>query len=98
MDSHVKMRTDRGSSLAIVWVRTLLQTLSKILAVLQYFFLEGMNRAGRQGGVTSHCHQGQVRGFYKQLKAERVGKIGVSVACLGARNHGWKKTKLCVTM
>lgn len=39
------MRTDKGSSLAVVWIRTLPQTLSKILAVLLYFFLEGMSRA-----------------------------------------------------
>lgn len=32
-----------------------------------------------------------MRGIYEQLKAERVGKIRVSVACLGARNHGWEK-------
>lgn len=88
------MCTDRGSSLAVVWVRTLPQRLSALtfLAVLRYFLSEGMGRVlCREGDAITHCQQGQVRGFYEQLKAEGVGKIRVSVACLGARNHGWKK-------
>lgn len=52
----------------------------------------------REEGITIHCGQEQVREFYEQLKAERRGKDRVSVVCLGARNHGWKKPKLCITM
>lgn len=78
------MHKDRGSSLAVVWEKTLLQRLSALtfLAACQYFFLAGMGRAS----VARRCYNplsagGGHRGERcEQLKAERVGKIRVSVA------------------
>lgn len=98
------MLAHTATSLAVYCVRTLQACLLQRLSALTFlsgcalFLLRVWVALCREEGITIHCGQEQVREFYEQLKAERRGKNRVSVVCLGARNHGWKKTKLCITM